>query len=226
MRCLPRTTNLQRGAGWGRAPPSRGGVAAFGPAGSALWGGPQPPPACFGGPAARSICGRRPAQSAFFASRSSPVRRVCGVGGGRWVVPAPPGGRPAAGRPRRCAALLPVAALSRLSPPPPAARPRRVPPLWRWAALRPWDGGGRPSPAPALCCARPGSPPGAWFFSPPPRGFVVPGPLFLCSCCGFRARRGARGPKNAENGAKMGEKRQKQVKIVAKPACRKYNKCG
>lgn len=39
----------------------------------------------------------------------------------------------------------------------------------------------------------------------------APGPLFLCSCCGFRARRGARGPKiqktvqNGRKTAKTGE---------------------
>ena len=47
VRCLPRPC---KPATWGRAgagtPPSRGGVAAFGPAGSALWGGATTPARC------------------------------------------------------------------------------------------------------------------------------------------------------------------------------------
>lgn len=54
----------------------------------------------------------------------------------------------------------------------------------------------------------------------------APGPLVLCSCCGFRPAGWARGAKNTENGVKSGEKRQKRTKIVEKPACRRYNECG
>ena len=43
----------------------------------------------------------------------------------------------------------------------------------------------------------------------------APGPLFLCSCCGFRPAGGARGPKmqkTAQKWAKTGEKRRKWLK--------------
>lgn len=187
-------------ATWGRVgagtPPSRGGVAAFGPAGSALWGGATTPtrlPRAAQPRGASAVGGRSAQSAALFRGQGVPPLR---------------GPASSAGRPRRCAALSPVCCpLAPVSPP-----AQRVPPLWRWAALRPWDGGARPSPAPALCCARPGSPPGAWFFSPPPRGFVVPGALFPSSRSQFRPAGGARGPKMqkmVQKWAKTGEKRRK-----------------
>lgn len=199
-------------ATWGRVgagtPPSRGGVAAFGPAGSALWGGATTPtrlPRAAQPRGASAVGGRSAQSAALFRGQGVPPLR---------------GPASSAGRPRRCAALSPVCCpLAPVSPP-----ARRVPPLWRWAALRPWDGGGRPSPAPALCCARPGSPPGAWFFSPPPRGFCGsrrPGSVFLLRVPPGRWGQGA---KNAENGAKSGEKRRKRAKIVAKTAHQRYNR--
>lgn len=100
------------GPGGGGPPPSRGGVAAFGPAGSALWGGPQPPPAC---PVRHSRAGHlavggRSAQSAaLFRGQGVPPLR---------------GPASSAGRPRRCAALSPVCCpLAPVSPPRAAGPP-------------------------------------------------------------------------------------------------------
>lgn len=134
-------------------------------------------------------------------------------------VPPLRGPASSAGRPRRCAALSPVCCpLAPVSPP-----ARRVPPLWRWAALRPWDGGARPSPAPALCCTRPATPPGAWFFFAPTQGGLwFPAPWF-CVPVPSSARQVGPGGQNAENGAKMGEKRRKTAKMVAKTAHQRYN---
>lgn len=187
-------------ATWGRVgagtPPSRGGVAAFGPAGSALWGGATTPTRLprAAQPRGASAVGGRPARAPpFFAGRASPL---CG---------GPP--RPLAAR----AAVLPYllsAALSRLSPPP----ARRVPPSGAGRRSAPGMGAlGRPPP---LRCAVRGLPPrpARGFFRPHPGGFVVPGALVLCSCSQFRPAGGARGPKmqkTVRKWAKTGEKRRK-----------------
>lgn len=180
MRCLLRPC---KPATWGRVgagtPPSRGGVAAFGPAGSALWGGATTPTRLprAAQPRGASAVGGRPAQAPpFFAGRASPL---CG---------GPP--RPLAAR----AAVLPCllsAALSRLSPPPRSGSPPSV------AGRRSAPGMGAVGRPPPLRCAVRGLAPRLvrGFSRPHPGGFVVPGALVLFSCCGFRARRGARGPK-------------------------------
>lgn len=182
-------------------------------------------------PAATAVCGR---------PRRFPARPF--FAGGR------PAGRPAAGRPRRYRlraaprAAAPPAPGVRGSrslrgrgggtlhggraPPLPApaglaarrslcaglACPRsaRLPPALSAAALR---AGG-----PARCGGGHG-PPGSAL--PPRAGARPPVSVFLlrvpCAAWG-------QGAKNAENGAKMGEKRRKRAKIVAKTAHQRYNR--
>ena len=170
---------------------------------------------------ASAVGGRRRKAPPFSRAVRPPfgASAACAVAGG-WFPRRPVAARPLAAR----AAVLPCCLLlpSRACLPPrrgPAVVPlfgawfsRWVPPLWRWAALRPWDGGGRPSPAPALCCARPGSPPGAWFFSPPPRGFCGsrrPGSVFLLRVLCAAWGQGAKIQKMVQNQAKNRENRRK-----------------
>lgn len=188
--------NLQRGAGWGRAPPVAGRRCSVWPGWFRALGGATTPtrlPRAAQPRGASAVGGRSAQSAALFRGQGVPPLR---------------GPASSAGRPRRCAALSPVCCpLAPVSPP-----ARRVPPLWRWAALRPWDGGARPSPAPALCCARPGSPPGAWFFSPPPRGFCGsrrPVSVFLLRVppgrWGQGAKKCGKQCKNTRKTAKTGE---------------------
>lgn len=199
--------NLQRGAGWGRAPPVAGRRCSVWPGWFRALGGATTParlPRAAQPRGASAVGGRSAQSAALFRGQGVPPLR---------------GPASSAGRPRRCAALSPVCCpLAPVSPP-----ARRVPPLWRWAALRPWDGGARPSPAPALCCTRPATPPGAWFFFAPTQGGLwFPAPWF-CVPVPSSARQVGPGGQNAENGAKMGEKRRKTAKMVAKTAHQRYN---
>lgn len=174
------------------------------------------------------------------------------AGRGRFPAPplfagGRPAGRPAAGRPRRyrlrAAPRAAPRALRGFGVVGPSARAWRYPPRWTRSPSARSCRAGRPAVALRRGRAAPGrrgsprrsrrrrSGPGG------PRGAAAatgrlgrrcrparaPGPLFLCFCCGFRARRGARGPaykkrtKNSENGRKTS-------KIVAKTAHQRYNR--
>lgn len=171
------------------------------------------------GPTAIAVCGRSwPVPGpALFRGRSA-----CGPPG-RWPpAPLSPTRRP----PRRPARAPGVRGSRSLRAR--VAVPSTVDALPLCPLLPGWPPGGRSAPG-SRAPGRRGSPrrsrrrrsgPGG------PRGAAAatgrlgrrcrparaPGPLFLCSCCGFRARRGARGPKiqkMVQNQAKNGKNGQK-----------------
>lgn len=177
MRCLPRTTNLQRGAGRGRAPPRRGvalrRLARLVPRSGGV---PQPPPAApCGLTPARGFCGRRPvgAKRRPFSRAGRPPS--AGARLVRW--PPAPLCCPAA----CCCPLAPVS-------PPSAARPwfRRSVPSSRGGS--PPSGAGRRSapgmgalgrPPPLRCAVHVLAPrPVRGFSRPHPGGLWFPAPCF------------------------------------------------
>lgn len=126
-------------------------------------------------------------------------------------------GRAAAGTPPSRSSLVPFCRCLVLAVGPPPLALGGAPPLG-------WGRQAVPRPCAVLCAAWP--PPGAWFFSPPPRGFCGsrrPGSVFPLPVPPGRLGQGAN-TKTGENKRKQKKNADLAVKNVDNPAKTGYNR--